>query len=248
MRRCIAKENPGWGYGRIKNWLKYLGYKIGKTTVKRILEDHGINPDPEVRTKGTWNKFIRSHMDVLAATDFFSVELLTKRGLVRCMVLFVIELSTRRVHIAGVKTDPDGEWMKQVARNLTDCEDGFLNGKRYLIHDRDPLYTKDFDKILKATGVKAVKTVKQSPNLNAYSERCVQTFKQDCLDHLILTSQKQLEYVLEEFLEYYHRERPHEGLGGNMIDPWPQDKDGPIVSFERLGGLLKSYRRVKKAG
>ncbi len=83
--------------------------------------------------------------------------------------------------------------------------------------------------------------------MNAYAERFVQTVKQECLDRMILTSQAQLEYAISEFLIYYHRERPHEGLGGRMIDPHPQDTDGEVVRFERLGGLLASYRRVRRA-
>lgn len=243
----LAKENPGWGAGRIRNWLIYLGYEIGKTTVLRIMEDHGLNTDPEVRRSGDWNTFIRSHLDVLGAMDFFSVELLTPKGLVRCMVLFIIDVGSRRVHIAGIKTDPSGQWMNQIAKNITDFEDGFIKDKRYVIHDRDPLFTKEFDQIIKGAGIHVVKTIKQSPNLNAYAERFVQTTKTECLDHLILTSQKQLEYAVSEFVQYYHRERPHESLDGHMINPWPQDKDGPIVRFERLGGLLRSYRRVQQA-
>lgn len=243
----MSRENLHWGAGRICNYMKYLGHKIGKTTVWRIMEDHGLNPDPEVRRTGDWNTFIRSHLSVLAATDFFSVELLTPKGLVRCMVLFIIDIGSRRVQIAGINTEPDGQWMKQVAKNMTDCEEGFIKDKRYFIHDRDSLFTKEFDQLIKAAGIEVVKTVIQSPNLNAYAERFVQTIKTECLDHLILTSQKQLEHVISEFLAYYHRERPHESLDGRMIDPWPQDKDGPIVQFQRLGGLLKSYRRVKEA-
>jgi len=243
----LAGENSSWGFGRIHNYMLYLGYSVGRSTVKRILDDHGICPKPERDRKTTWNQFIRSHLNVLAATDLFSVELLTPRGLVRCMVLFVIDIATRRVEIGGVKIDPDGPWMSQMARNLTDCEDGFLKDKRYLIHDRDSLFTRNFDDILKAGGVEPVKTPKQSPNLNAYAERFVQTIKQECLDRMILTSQAQLEYVLREFLEYYHHERPHEGLDGRMIDPHPQDESGEVLRFERLGGLLKSYRRVRQA-
>jgi len=243
----MTRENPSWGYGRIQNYMAYLGYSIGRSTVKRILDDHGICPGPERSSQGTWTQFIQSHMNVLAATDFFSVELLTPRGLVRCMVLFVIDIGTRKVQIAGVTTEANGPWMHQMARNMTDMEAGFLKGKRYLIHDRDSLFTKTFDQIIKAGGVEAIKTPRQSPNLNAYAERFVQTVKQECLDRLILTSQGQLEYVLHEFLEHYHHERPHEGLGGRIIDPLPQDEDGPILKFERLGGLLASYRRVKQA-
>ena len=83
--------------------------------------------------------------------------------------------------------------------------------------------------------------------MNAYSERFVQTLKHECLNKMIFTSQEQLEYAVSEFMTYYHKERPHRGLDRAIIDPWPQDADGEIVEFHRLGGLLKSYRRVKKA-
>jgi len=123
------------------------------------------------------------------------------------MVLFVIEYSTRRVQIAGIKTNPDGQWMKQIARNLTDNEDGFLKGKRYFIHDRDSLFTKEFDEIVESTGVDVVKTVPKSPNLNPVAERWIWSLKREALDHLILTSQKQLEYVLEQYCLWYNHER-----------------------------------------
>ena len=78
-------------------------------------------------------------------------------------------------------------------------------------------------------------------------ESFIKTFKKECLNHFVLTSEAQLRYVVKEFLEYYSHERPHSALDGRMIDPWPQDADGEIVEFSRLGGLLKSYRRVKMA-
>jgi putative transposase len=242
----MSQENSSWGFMRIHNYMKYLGYSVGRSTVRRILEDHGIKPKTPKRSPN-WKQFIASHMDVMAATDFFSVEVLTPKGLVRHMVLFAIDLSSRRVEILGVNHSPDGQWMKQIARNLVDSETGFLKGKRYLIHDRDALYTKAFAETLRSAGVESVKTVRQSPNMNPFAERFVQTVRHECLDHMILTSEAQLRYVLDEFVEYYHRERPHEGLGGRMIDPLPPDDHGEIVSTHRLGGLLGSYRRVKTA-
>jgi putative transposase len=100
---------------------------------------------------------ITRHLDVMAATDFLTIELLTKRGLVRCMVLFFINIAPRKVEIAGIKCDLDAQWMKQIAGNITDSEGGFLKDIRYLIHDRDTLYTRDFDEILKASGIKIIK-------------------------------------------------------------------------------------------
>jgi putative transposase len=142
---------PYGGYTRIKDYIVYLGYKIGETTVKNILIEAGYDPEPDRTCKTTWKEFIKSHWSVLAACDLLSVELLIKDRLVRCLVLFAIELSTRRVEILGVRPQPDCRWMEQIARNATG-EDGFLASKKYLIHDRDPLYTTKFQSILKGAG------------------------------------------------------------------------------------------------
>jgi transposase InsO family protein len=163
------------------------------------------------------------------------------------MILIFIDLASRRVEIGGIKANPDGAWMKQVARNLTDCENGFLKNTKYLVHDRDPLYTKTFDAFVESSGTEIIKTSVCAPDMNAYAERIIQTLKHECLNKMIFTTQEQLEYAVSEFMTYYHRERPHQGLGGAIIDPWPQDDDGEIVEFQRLGGLLKSYRRVRRA-
>lgn len=194
--------------------------------------------------KSTWHEFISSHLDVLAACDFFTVELLTGRKLVRCTVFFVIELATRKVFFAPIQLQPDGNSMKQTARIITDYEEVFLKDKKYLIHDRDPLYTAEFHNILKIAGVKPVKLPPQSPNLNAYAERFVKSLKSECLDHLILSSVEQLEYVLEQFRQYYHHERIHQSLG-RIIEPKHRtDDNAEIQCIKRLGGLLKSYHRL----
>jgi hypothetical protein len=133
----LATENPSWSYTRLRGALRNLGHELGRNTIKRILADHGIAPAPKRGKTMPWKTFLKAHFGVIAATDFFTVEVLTFSGLVRYLVLFVIDLETRRVHIAGLVRHPHGAWIQQVARNLTDDVDGFLNGKRYLIHDRD---------------------------------------------------------------------------------------------------------------
>jgi putative transposase len=135
---------------------------------------------------------------VFCAVDFFSVELLTARGLIRYMVLFVMDIATRKVRIAGIHTNPNGDWMKQVARNLTDSEEGFLKGKRFLILDRDPLFTKAFKEMLKDGGVAPVPTALAAPMMNAHAERFVRAVKDECLNKLILTNEAQLRYVFGE--------------------------------------------------
>jgi putative transposase len=138
----IREENPQWGSRKICDCLVNLGFEVCRTTVRNVLLLNGYDPEPNA--KSTWKQFLRSHWNVLTACDFFSVELLTRKGLVRSMVLFAMELSTRKVEILGVTSDPNGLWMEQVARNVTDFENGFLKNKKYLIHDRDPLLTNQF--------------------------------------------------------------------------------------------------------
>ena len=243
----LARRNPDWGYERIASCMIYLGFKISKSTVKRILEDNGIFRDPDSSTHIDWDIFISSHKDVLSATDFFTVELLTEQGLERYMVLFFIDIGTRKVEIAGIQKNPDGQWMTQIARNVTDPFDGFLIGKKYLIHDRDPLYTKKFDEIMKGSGITAKRLSGYRPIMNSFAESFVKTIKRECLNKLILSSEAQLRYVLKEYIFYYNHCRFHRGLGGRMIEPLEQDEDGDIVEFNYLGGLLRSYRRVKPA-
>jgi putative transposase len=179
------------------------------------------------------------------AADFFNVEVLSLFGLVRYHVFFVIELSTRRVHLAGIAHRPTGAWMKQIARNLTDSLDGFLTGKRFLIVDRDPLYTSAFRRLLSDQGVDLVRIPPRSPNLNAYAERFVRTVRAECLDHIVPLSEAHLRRVLREFLAHYHQERNHQGLDNALIDPraGPVNDNAQVLRKQRLGGLLNFYHR-----
>ncbi len=180
----MARENTSWGYTRIRDAMGNLGHVIGRTTVQGILKEHGIEPAPERRKRTSWKAFLKAHWNVIAACDFFTVELLTLGGLQRYYVFFVVELRTRRVEIAGIIHQPYGEWMVQAARNLTDAEDGFLKDKRYLI--LDPLYTREFRRLLRASGVEPLRLPARSLNLNAYAERFVLSIKSECLSKLVL--------------------------------------------------------------
>jgi putative transposase len=152
----MARENVSWGYDRIQGALTNLGHNIAPNTVSNILKRHGIEPAPEREKHTSWKTFLKAHWDVMAATDFFTVEVWTSRGLVTYYVLFIIQLSTRSVHIAGVTTVPNSAFMRQMARNLTDVSDGFLLHSRYLIMDRDTKYTADFRGHLDREGEKPV--------------------------------------------------------------------------------------------
>ena len=135
----MAVEHPQWGYTRIRGVLSNLGHEIARTTVKRILHDHGIDPAPERSRRMPWKTFLQAHWEGLTACDRFTVEVLTLAGLQRYLVFFVIALQSRRVTIAGIHPQPYGTWREQMARNLTDPVEGCLRRARYLMHDRDPL-------------------------------------------------------------------------------------------------------------
>ena len=135
--------------------------------------------------------------------------------------------------------------MKQIGRNLTDSFDGFLTDVRYIILDRDPLYTDAFRNLLKQAGVNVVRLPPRSPNLNAYAERFVRTIKETCLDRMIFFSERSLKRAINDFLEYYHHERNHQGLGNRLIDPQREIGclEGTVACRERLGGVLRYYYR-----
>jgi putative transposase len=242
----LAQENRSWGYDRIVGALANLGYTISDQTVGNILKRHSIAPAPERKTTTTWKEFIRTHMDVLVATDFFTAEVWTLGGLVTYYVLFFLHLSSRKVHVAGVTPHPNEAWMVQAARNVTMEEWGFLSPGQYLIHDRDTKFCAAFQQIIDDAGVERVVLPPRSPNLNAYAERWVRSVKEECLSRLILFGEVALCRALNAYLAHYHHERNHQGKGNALLLPAvSQDTEhgGPIQCHERLGGLLKYYER-----
>jgi transposase InsO family protein len=241
----LVKENKTWGYRRIAEAIKNLGYKVSASTVANIMRRNGFNLSVD-RTKGgmSWADFIKIHKDVILATDFFTAEVWTPSGLATYYVLFFIQFKTRKVIIAGITTHPNDNWMAQVARKLTGWA-GALENAKYLIHDRDTKYSTKFDAIMRTSGIKPLKLPARSPSLNAFSERWVKTGKSEVLDKQVLFDQKSLRYVLREYTVHYHNERNHQGLDNTI--PFPSDEvgnyDGNIKCKERLGGLLKYYYR-----
>ncbi len=159
----------------------------------------------------------------MVATDFFAVEVWTPRRLQTYYVLFIIPLSTRSVHIAGVTTALDGEFMTQVARNLTDVDDGFLLGSRYLIMDRDTKYTTDFREHLDREGVQPVRCPARAPNFNAFAERFVRSIQSRCLDRVIFFGEASLRRTLRAYVTHYHTERNHQGVGNRLLQPVPPE-------------------------
>ena len=151
-----AAENREWGYRRFQGALAKLGHEVAHDTIANILKEHGLEPAPERYRKTTWKEFLARHRKLIVAANFFTIEAWTPKGLTRFLVLFLIDLSSRKVEIAGVARQMNGLWMSQMARNLTDGAEGFLVGKRDLIYDRDPLFTTEFLETMAPSGVQSV--------------------------------------------------------------------------------------------
>jgi transposase InsO family protein len=243
---CLAKENRSWGDDRIVGALANLGYTLSDQTVSNILKRHSIPPAPERKTTTTWKEFIRTHMAVLVATDFFTTEVWTLGGLVTYYVLFFIRLGTREVHVAGVTPHPHQAWMMQVARDITMEQWGFLSPGQYLIHDKDGKYCPAFQRMLDEAGITCMPLPPRSPNLKAYAEQWVRSVKEECLSRLILFGEASLRHALHEYIEHYHHERNHQSKGNVLLFPavsHSMERQGTLQCRERLGGLLKYYER-----
>src|SRR2546426_1742832 len=240
----MARENRSWGYRRIQGALFNLGHLLAFKTIANILKEHGIEPAPDRSRKTTWREFLTRHWEQIVASDFFTIEVWTPAGLKRFIVLFFMEISTRRVEIGGIASKANGLWMGQIARNVTDEVDGFFKGKQYLIHDRDPLYTQEFMNMLADVGIESVKLPPRSPNLNAYAERFVRTIKEDCLEQMIFFGEDSLRNATLDFIAHYHTERNHQGLGNRLIVPIQSiaKNTGTVRRRQRLGGML-NYKR-----
>jgi transposase InsO family protein len=237
----IAQGNPTRGYSRIQGGLRHLDHRVARSTVAKIMNEHGVEPAPE--RPMSWRTFVRSHAHLIAAADFFTTEVWTCRGLVTHYTLFAIDIATRRVHIAGTTTHPTSEWMEQIARNLMDCEDGFLTAKRLLIIDRDALFSARFKAILECSGIEILLTAYRAPNMNAFADRFVRSIKSECLSQIVFVEQASLDRAIAEFVAHYHDERSHQGIGNEIVSSAMPQRIGQIEVKEPLGGLLNYYHR-----
>jgi putative transposase len=185
-------------------------------------------------------------MAVLAGTDFFTVEVLTWRGLAIYYVLFFIHLETRRITLAGITRHPTEAWITQMARNAVNNTAGRLRQCRYVLHDRDARFCAAFDDVLASESIQCLKIPPRSPNLNAFAERWVRSVKQECLSKLIVFGERSLQRALTEYIAHYHAERNHQGKGNVLLFPAPLSATcrRSIHCRERLGGLLRYYCRA----
>jgi putative transposase len=244
----MARENSGWGYDRIAGALNNLGHCVSDQTVGNILRRFGIAPAPKRRQQMNWADFIRSHLAVIAGIDFFTVEVLTWRGLVTYYVLFFLHLETRWVTLAGITRHPTEDWMVQMARRAVDDVDGALLPVRFVLHDRDAKFCSAFRTVLQCGRVHSILLPPRSPNLNAFAERWVRSVKSECLSKFVLFGEASLRRAITEFLEHYHHERNHQGKENMLLFPAPRSRpsrpDSTLKCHERLGGLLKFYEHA----
>ena len=236
----IAGENPDWGYRRIHGELTRLGHAIAASTVWKILRAAGIDPAGD-RTGPTWIEFIRSQATAIIATDFACVDTATLR---RFHVLFIIEVGTRRVHLAGITTNPTGPWTTQAARNfLMALRDD--HRFRFLIRDGAGQFTRSFDDVFAGSGITAIRIPARAPRANAYAERWVRTLRHGLLDRTIIWNEAQLQRLLIEYIDHYNSHRPHRGIDqrapNDTADVVPIGPGHPIQRQRRCGGLINEY-------
>jgi putative transposase len=241
----LATENRSWGYKRIQGEVLKLGYRVGASTIRRVLKALKIPPAPERRTDATWRQFLRTQASTMLATDFFHVDCTVT--LQRLYCLFVMEVGTRYVHILGITANPDGPWTVQQIRNLLmDLGDRAADFK-FLVRDRAGQFTTSFDAVLADAGIQAVKIPPRSPRANTYAERFVLTARTEVTDRMLIFGQRHLRTILAEYEAHYNGRRPHRS---RQFRPPRPDHPVADLSQERirrwpvLGGLVNEYERT----
>ncbi len=258
-RRIIvrfARENISWGFNRIVGELLKLHLPVSRSTIRRILQAEGITPLPgngrrTLAADTPWRKFIRLHMNTLVACDFFTKSVITSVGARTAYGLFFIHLQTRKVFMCPPTYLPDRRWMVQQARNVQMWMENESIEPRFLLRDRDGKFAPGFDALFKNAGIRIVKTPVQAPNANAFAESWISSLKRECLDYFVCFSRKHVDHILREYVRFYNRHRPHQGLGNRTLTAAPVNdqpqpdlpEDTPIRCRRLLGGLLRHYYR-----
>jgi transposase InsO family protein len=232
----MAAENPLWGAERIRGELGKLGIGVAKRTIQTYLRG---NRAPRPRGQ-SWATFLRNHAPEIWACDFLPVTDLLFRPL---FAFVIIELATRRVVHVGATRHPTDALVAQQLREATP----FNQHPQYLIRDHDGNFGAAFARVASASGITILRTPPRAPQANAVCERFLGSVRRECLDHVLVLGEQQLGRVLREYVAYFNRARPHQGLGQAIPEPPPQEgrsRTGPIRAVPILDGLHNAYQRA----
>jgi len=243
----FATENSQWGYRRIVGELKKLGHAVSASAARGVLMARDLPPAPKKSGRQlpmAWTKFVRANLDSLVATDFFTQPVHTLKGTVYAYVLVFVHLGTRRAFASAATLNPDTAWMQQQARNAAAWAEEEGLAVKWIIHDRDAKFSRKFRGFWLDAGIKPLQTPRRAPRANSYCESYIGTLKRECLDYFFCLSLRQVDHVMKEWLEHYHRHRPHQGKGNNVlaVDFAPQT-EGAVRCREKLGGIIREYYR-----
>ena len=228
--RTLAQANPLWRAPRIHGELKKLGIEVSERTVSRILQTVKRPPSQ------TWRAFLQNHIGEIVAIDFFTVQTIRLRVL---FVFLVIEHRRRRVLHFGVTEHPTAEWTGQQVIDAFSERDA----KRYLIRDRDSIYSHEFRRRIQSLGMKEVVTAPRSPWQNAFVERLIGSIRRECLDHVVVFGQRHLRGLLKGYFAYYQWSRTHLALAKDAPEPRAIMRQGEIIVIPQVGGLHHRYER-----
>jgi putative transposase len=216
---------------------------VSRQTVVNILKQAGIDNEPK-RGPGSWDDLLKRHAETLWQCDFFSKRILSRCGLPQAFAMVFLNVATRRVWVSPCTKRPTGVWVKQQVEAFVDATSREGWPVAIVSRDRDKLYRNNFDHLLRLRNIDVDMLSYRSPNLNAYVERFIQSMQVECLDHFLVFGEKHFDYLVREYVEHYHEERPHQGLGNRLITDASPSVDGEVRCRTRLGGLLKHYLRA----
>jgi len=240
----MASNNPTWGEERIANELLLkIGIQISPRTVRRYMPHGPARPKvPSQR----WMTFVRNHAKAIIAADFFVVVTAAFRFV---HVLVVMEIGTRRIVHLNVTRHPTAEWTRQQFRDCVLGDEGY----EFIIHDRDSIYSGEVDSLLRASGLRILKTPYRAPQANAFCERLIGSARRECLDFMISINEEHVRCIMKQWVVHYNMSRPHSSLGPGIPDahfqkPQLQSKRHRVPKNHRvavtpiLGGLHHEYR------